>query len=116
MSTWRPSKTKKAQKTEILCVPVRLIIRLFSAQINWTGKHIKINVDRIDTLHSGCVLTSGGLSDGENYYSASSCASVFRDKESISFLVHGYYPSLWKDSGATKIHNTFKIEDFKVLN
>ena len=57
------------------------------------------------------MLTSGGLSDGENYYSASSCASVFRDKESISFLVHGYYPSLWKDSGATKIHNKKKFEN-----
>ena len=61
------------------------------------------------------MLTSGGLSDGELYYNAESCAQVFSDKERVIFLVHGYYPSLWKDSGA-KLFSNISNGGFQSLN
>ena len=49
----------------------------------------------------GCLLTSGNLTDGQQYYNlSSSCSQVFHARSNIVFLVHGFYPSLWKDSVA----------------
>ena len=42
-------------------------------------------MDRIDTLHSGCLLPSAGLSDGENYYNA--CSGAFRGKDGEVYQV-----------------------------
>ena len=47
---------------------------------------------------AGCLLTSGNLTHGQQYYNLSSCSQVFHARSNIVFLVHGFYPSLWKDS------------------